>query len=78
VIVFGLTCTNEGSARPIEVLEALVGPAFAERADFARLVLQGASGEGSYIDALDTATLRTVPPRTRSATPPAAATAPTA
>jgi hypothetical protein len=67
VITFGVTVSHEGSARPIEVLEALVGPAFAEKAEIARLVLQGVGGDGVYIDALDTATLRTVPPRNRPA-----------
>jgi radical SAM family uncharacterized protein/radical SAM-linked protein len=78
VITFGVTVSHEGSARPIEVLEALVGPAFAEKADFARLSLFGVSAEGALIDAMDTATLRAVPARSRSVAPDEAAPAPSA
>jgi radical SAM-linked protein len=69
VITFGVTVSHEGSARPIEVLESLIGPAFAEKADIARLVLHGMGSEDQLIDALDTTTLRSVPARK----PPAAA-----
>jgi radical SAM family uncharacterized protein/radical SAM-linked protein len=72
VITFGVTVSHEGSAKPIEVLESLIGAGFAEKADIARLVLQGAGSEGQYIDALDTATLRAMLPRK----PPASAAEP--
>jgi hypothetical protein len=61
VITFALTVSHEGSARPIEVLEALLGAAAADKADFARVLLHGLGGEGERIDALDTTTLRAVP-----------------
>jgi radical SAM family uncharacterized protein/radical SAM-linked protein len=70
VITFGLTVSHEGSARPVEVLESLVGAAVADKADLARVVLHGLGGEGEAIDALDTTTLRAVP-RSRIAPEPA-------
>ncbi|HXU83669.1 MAG TPA: TIGR03936 family radical SAM-associated protein, partial [Polyangia bacterium] len=61
VLTFAVSVSHEGSAKPSEVLEALVGAAVADKADLARLVLQGVGGEGETIDALDTTTLRAVP-----------------
>lgn len=69
VITFGVTVSHEGSARPIEVLEALVGAAAAEKADIARLVLHGVGPGETTIDALDTVALRAVPARSRAAAP---------
>ena len=63
VIAVGVAVRAEGSARPSEVLEALIGPAQAERAEIARVTLEAAGVDGGYLDALDTAALRLVPPR---------------
>jgi radical SAM family uncharacterized protein/radical SAM-linked protein len=72
-ITFGVTVSAEGSARPIEVLQALVGAAFAEKSDIARLVLEGSDEQGGYLDALDTVTLRAVLHSRLAAAPEAAA-----
>jgi hypothetical protein len=59
VLAFGVAVSAEGSARPGEVLESLLGVALADRADLARVVLEGKTDEGAdvpgRIDALHTA-----------------------
>jgi radical SAM-linked protein len=73
MITFGLTVSHEGSARPIEVLESLIGAPAADRSDLARVVLHGVGGDGQIIDALDTPTLRAVPARKATTEPAPAA-----
>jgi radical SAM-linked protein len=62
VIAFGLAVRAEGSARPVEVWEALLGPGLAGQVDIARVALSavGAEEEGGAppLDPLDTAALR--------------------
>ncbi len=69
IITFGTTLSAEGSARPAEVLEALLGPAVAARAEIARIALHaaapgaGAAGDVGQIgrplvDPFDTVALR--------------------
>jgi radical SAM-linked protein len=61
VLTFGVAVSAEGSARPAEVLEALLGPAVADRAELARVALE-AAGAGAHMDPLRTADLRASAP----------------
>lgn len=58
VVSFGLTCTNEGSARPLEVVEALWGTDVAVQSEFARTGLRARTDAGVFVDPLDLGPLR--------------------
>jgi radical SAM family uncharacterized protein/radical SAM-linked protein len=59
VLTFGVAVTTEGSARPIEVLEALLGPDAALEVALARVALTGLDPTtGAALDPLDPAALR--------------------
>jgi radical SAM family uncharacterized protein/radical SAM-linked protein len=72
VITFGVRVSAEGSARPAEVVEALVGAEPAARAELVRLELSAAgedeaAGAGGRLDPLDTGALRAAAHRARAA-----------
>jgi radical SAM family uncharacterized protein/radical SAM-linked protein len=55
VLIFGVVITALGSARPVEVVEALYGPALASQATIARLALWAAvrqDRDGCFVDPL--------------------------
>jgi radical SAM-linked protein len=72
MIVFSVSVTNEGSARPLEVVSALFGADSADAADLARLALWG----DDRVDPLRVGELRQRPGGLPPARPVAAAPAP--
>jgi radical SAM-linked protein len=64
-LTYAVTISTEGSARPAEVVEALLGPEAAARAELARISLEAAE----VLDPLDTGALRAAfrPPAVASA-----------
>jgi radical SAM-linked protein len=63
ILSFSVSVSAEGSARPIEVIEALLDKDAAGAAEFARLGLAAAGGAGAvdWIDPLDLVALRALP-----------------
>jgi len=60
MLSFGVSVSHEGSARPIEVIEALLGPEIAAETDLARRALWGEQG-GERVDPLRLSAFRTRP-----------------
>jgi radical SAM family uncharacterized protein/radical SAM-linked protein len=70
VLAFGVAISADGSARPSEVMEALLGAAVADRTDLARVALDAVNPEGlHHLDVLHPAALR-MEKAARAAAPP--------
>jgi radical SAM family uncharacterized protein/radical SAM-linked protein len=61
LVRFSVAVSHEGSARPIEVVRALLGEDVAERTDFARLGLWATEGDDTAVDPMHLEALRRVP-----------------
>jgi hypothetical protein len=72
VLAFSVVISHEGSARPVEVVEALAGPEAVDAASFVRVSLSAHGPGEAGVDPLDLAALRARTPR---ATAPDAARA---
>ena len=65
VLTFSVAISHEGSARPVEVLEALAGPEAADAASFVRVSLSAHGPGEAGVDPLDLPALRARTPRGR-------------
>jgi hypothetical protein len=69
LLTFGVAVSAEGSARPREVLEALLGPGPAAVTELARVALEATSAGPQHSDPLHPAALRRPPGAPRSSPP---------
>ena len=75
VLTFSVAISHEGSARPVEVLQALAGPEAADAASFVRVSLSAHGPGEAGVDPLDLPALRARTPRPAPKDPVPAATA---